>query len=62
MSNQNNGNIELTRGERLILSGVLKTHIGKSEDFIKENPNDFNAFFVKDELPTLKALLEKIKI
>jgi hypothetical protein len=54
--------MELTRGERLILSGVLKTHIRKAEDFIKENPNDFNAFFVKDELPALKALLEKIKL
>ena len=62
MKQQNNGNIELTRGERLILSGVLKTHIRKSEDFIKENPNDFNAFFVKDELPAIIALLEKIKL
>ena len=62
MKQQNNGAIELTRSERLILSGVLKTHIRKSEDFIKENPNDFNAFFVKDELPTLKALLEKINL
>ena len=62
MKQQNNGNIELTRGERLILSGVLKIHIRKSESFIKENPNDFNAFFVKDELPTLKALLKKIEI
>ena len=59
---QNSDNLELTRIERLILSGVLKTHIQRSENFIKANPNDFNAFFVKDELPTLKTLLEKIKL
>ena len=62
MKSKKSGNIELTRGELLILSGVLKTHIRRSEDFIKENPNDFNAFFVKDEIPTLKALLEKIEL
>lgn len=62
MAQKNNGNIELTLTERIMLLGVLKTHIRKSEDFIKENPDDFNAFFVKDELPVLVALLEKIKL
>ena len=62
MTQKSNGNIELTRGERLILSGVLEMHIKKSEIFIKENPDDFNTFFVKDELPILRALLKKIEI
>jgi hypothetical protein len=55
--------LKLTRPEEAFLEAILKEKKRKLEEFLEDNGDSFEAYFVKNEsLPMLKKLLEKIEI
>ncbi len=53
---------KLTRFEELCLESILKKEKRNLEEFLKNNGESFEAYFVKNEsLPVIESILKKIE-
>jgi hypothetical protein len=54
---------QLTRFEEAWLEKILENELEKSEKWLEENKDKFEAYFMENEtIPALKRLLSKIEI
>lgn len=54
---------QLTRYEEACLEAILKKEKRQAEEYLENNGDSFEAYFVKNEtLPMIESLLKKIEI